>query len=128
MYGINAVSYLLNVHSLIVGLAANGLQDGYGASQGSKAVLFLSFMCGGYQMNKKELKLVRESLNDILTPDLEALDFALVETLTIEKERIWRYIKRINSNHCEIIFRISVLNTISVDLYVHFGIQISLPT
>lgn len=114
------------MYILIAGLAANGLQDGYGASQGNKAVLFLSFMCGGYQMNKKELKLIRESLNNIITPNLEELGFTLVESVTIERERIWRYIKRINNNNCEIVFRFSLLKTISVDFCTLPGLQFSL--
>lgn len=77
-------------------------------------------------MNKKELKLVRESLNNIITPNLEELGFTLVESVTIERERIWRYIKRINNNNCEIVFRFSLLKTISVDFCTLPGLQFSL--
>lgn len=77
-------------------------------------------------MNKKELKLIRESLNDIITPNLEELGFTLVESVTIERERIWRYIKKINNNNCEIIFRISALKAINVDFCTLPGLQFKL--
>lgn len=77
-------------------------------------------------MNRKELKLIRESLNDIITPDLEKLGFTLVESVTIERERIWRYIKKINNNNCEIVFRFSALKAISVDFCTFPGLQFNL--
>lgn len=77
-------------------------------------------------MNRKELKLIRESLNDIITPDLEKLGFTLVESVTIERERIWRYIRKINNNNCEIVFRFSALKTVSVDFCTFPGLQFNL--
>ena len=69
---------------------------------------------------------VKKCLKEIVSPSLSELGFQLREQVTVERERIWCYWKVINGEKCEIIFRVSILNTITVDLIIPPMIQVSL--
>ena len=69
---------------------------------------------------------VKKCLKEIVSPSLSELGFQLRGQVTVERERIWCYWKVINGEKCEIIFRVSILNTITVDLIIPPMIQISL--
>lgn len=69
---------------------------------------------------------VKKCLKEIVSPSLSELGFQLREQVTVERERIWCYWKVINGEKCEIIFRVSILNAITVDLIIPPMIQVSL--
>lgn len=79
-------------------------------------------------LSRQMQKMVNESLDEIVSPELEKRGFQKEVSVTVERDKIWRYIKNINGLDCEIIFKPTILNTVEVDFYVPFGMQISITT